>query len=79
VESYYNRAAIHVELGNRALAIKDYHTALSIDPSHINAYNRLGNILMKQEKHHEALDNYTKYLYIIFLFLFYKILLYFFN
>lgn len=28
-----------------------------------------GNALMKQEKHHEALANYTKYFYIISLFL----------
>jgi len=67
-------------LGHHALAIKDCHTALFIDPAHSNAYAQLGhNILMKLEKHHEVPANYTKYFYIISLFLFCKILLYFFN
>jgi len=81
VAYYCNRAVVHCKLGNRALTIKDYQKALSIDPSCRETHNYLSNIrvLIDQKEYQEALANYTKYFYIISLFLFYKILLYFCN
>ncbi|XP_014480918.1 PREDICTED: small glutamine-rich tetratricopeptide repeat-containing protein alpha isoform X1 [Dinoponera quadriceps] len=57
---YCNRAAVHSKLGNHTLAIKDCHTALSIDPSYSKAYGRLGLAYSSLEKHKEAKESYEK-------------------
>ncbi|EFN69774.1 Small glutamine-rich tetratricopeptide repeat-containing protein alpha [Camponotus floridanus] len=57
---YCNRAAVHSKLGNHALAIKDCHTALSIDPSYSKAYGRLGLAYSSLERHKEAKESYEK-------------------
>lgn len=57
---YCNRAAVQSKLGNHTLAIKDCHTALSIDPSYSKAYGRLGLAYSSLERHKEAKESYEK-------------------
>lgn len=57
---YCNRAAVQSKLGNHAAAIKDCHTALSIDPSYSKAYGRLGLAYSSLERHKEAKESYEK-------------------
>lgn len=57
---YCNRAAVHSRLGNHNQAIKDCHSALSIDPSYSKAYGRLGLAYSSLERHKEAKESYEK-------------------
>ncbi|KAL2724118.1 small glutamine-rich tetratricopeptide repeat-containing protein alpha-like isoform X2 [Vespula squamosa] len=57
---YCNRAAVYSKLGNHLQAIKDCHTALSIDPMYSKAYGRLGLAYSSLERHREAKESYQK-------------------
>lgn len=57
---YCNRAAVYSKLGNHHQAIKDCHTALSIDPMYSKAYGRLGLAYSSLERHKEAKESYQK-------------------
>lgn len=57
---YCNRAAGYSKIGNHQLAIKDCHTALSIDPSYSKAYGRLGLAYSSLQRHKEAKESYQK-------------------
>lgn len=57
---YCNRAAAHSKIGNYQQAIKDCHTALSIDPSYSKAYGRLGLAYSSLQRHKEAKESYQK-------------------
>lgn len=57
---YCNRAAVYSKLGNHEQAIRDCHTALSIDPTYSKAYGRLGLAYSELYKYKDARDSYKK-------------------
>lgn len=57
---YCNRAAVYSKLNNHQQAIKDCHTALSIDPTYCKAYSRLGLAYSSLNRFKEAKDCYLK-------------------
>jgi len=57
--AYYNRGFAYDDRGDYQKAIKDYNTAISIDPKSVISYNNRGAAYIKIGNHQEAIKDYS--------------------
>jgi tetratricopeptide (TPR) repeat protein len=65
IATMVNRAYVYAKQGNHKRAFRDYSFVITLDPTHAHAYINRGVCCYKSKSFREAVDDFTKVIYMI--------------
>ena len=60
LSNYIQRGLVYQDMGNHEYAVRDFESAININPNDSNSYLHKGNSRLKQNLVHEAIEDFNQ-------------------
>ena len=60
LSNYIQRGLVYQDMGNHEYAVRDFESAINIDPNYAISYFHMGTSRLKQKLVHEAIEDFNQ-------------------